>query len=116
MQQQQQGAWSGDSGIQLVGARGRDGGGGKAWKSGRWGERPAAFVKDLTARIPAGTYGWWPLSIRVPPGTSVGEAAGNYLPRRPLMLTMFILMRGSRGTHSEKYSVHKNYMVYVLGR
>ncbi len=43
--QQHEAAWSGDSGIRIEGTRGGDGGGGKAWKSGRWGERPAVFVK-----------------------------------------------------------------------
>ena len=86
------------SGVRAAGASGASGGGSKLWASGQWGERPAAFVKDLTAHIPEGTYGWWPLSIRVPAGASVGDRGAETVPRRPLMLTMFVLMRGARGT------------------
>ena len=71
----------------------------QAWGSGYWGARPAVFVKDLTAHIAAGTYGWWPLSVVVPRWDKVaGGELGRGKRRRVLSATVYVLMRAASGT------------------
>jgi hypothetical protein len=53
------------------------------------GARPASFAKDFTARIPSGTYGWWPVRIDIPPPPA---------PLAARSLLLYILMRGASGT------------------
>lgn len=61
--------------------------------SGGWGERERAdlFLKDLTIVIPSGSYGWWPLTIEIPPPP---EWAGN---RVAVAATLHVMMRGASG-------------------
>jgi hypothetical protein len=67
-------------------------------------QRPDLFAKDLTVRVPAGTYGWWPISLVIPPlskseskSQSQSEVPHTRAPTAQTA-TLFVLMRGASGT------------------
>jgi hypothetical protein len=63
-------------------------------------QRPDVFAKDLTVRVPAGTYGWWPISMVIPPLSVSNFESGNRHTRASTArtATLFVLMRGASGT------------------